>query len=373
MSLLVAVKLPESRIKIVDLAKGGTNGVFKNIQQALSEAENGDIIQIKHGESSREVVMPPVVLAPAISVTIKPFEGHHPILVLNPKFKNDKDLFLFQIQEGTLQFEDMGIRLDPVETGYEAQSIVQLAKGSCIFSRCVLDLKAIKDVQLNAATFLDLDQNKMMKMEPNATLPRVEFRDCFIRGKGDLVSVRGCRPLQVEVKRSLIALAGQLLDVQAANKMMPMDKTMISWRMDGSSVCLRPSRLSLWRSETSKGLAKTGSKMDGCLLASLMPDQPIAFVELNKNREESFDEYLVLEGKQTFYASFLKRDWTAAEYDKLVFPKLDDIKHTLWDATPNLFKPATPEQEQRIAGFGLTLTPEVEERLLPMPAKEDEN
>ena len=196
-----------------------------------------------------------------------------------------------------------------------------------------------------------------------------------MRGKGDLVSVRGCRPLQVEVEDSLIALAGQLLDTEASGKPMPTDKAIMNWKMTRSSFFTTESAFSL-RAKTGKGLAKTDVKLEGCLLASLAPDEPIASLMLNDVREDNVADYLSWEGnKQNFYANFERmRDWKElfpelnTEYDKLAFPKItDEVKQNLWDAAPGLFK-ATDAELGRLKGYGLQLTPEVEQRLLlPTP------
>jgi hypothetical protein len=44
--------------------------------------------------------------------------------------------------------------------------------------------------------------------------PLIELVDCFVRGQGDVVAVGASRPYRLEVKNSLLALTGSLLNVR---------------------------------------------------------------------------------------------------------------------------------------------------------------
>ena len=104
---------PLPKIKIVDAEDGGkTLGVFSNLAQALSGAVDGDVIQIKHAENNPEVDVQPVFVKRGISVTLQPFPGCQPILVLDKDF-SEKDTYLFKVQSGRLAIEQLEIRLNP--------------------------------------------------------------------------------------------------------------------------------------------------------------------------------------------------------------------------------------------------------------------
>ena len=354
---------------VVDATDGGkTPGVFRNVVQALSEAKDGDTIFIRHGES-RLVSVPPATLANPITVTLKPDDGQHPILVLAKNL--ERDTYLFKVPAGKLALEQLEIRLDPGQVPFDVLSIVQLGDtAQCSFKNCVLTLKSSgksggDPVKLNVATFLDAD--KMMKSESVASA-RVEFNECLVRGCGDLVSLRGCRLLHVDVKDSLIVLKGSLLDIQAANKNMSMFMDQgVHWKMVRSSIFTTKSIFAL--KSTGKGLTKTlAEKIEGCLLVALTPDQPVVLLE----KDDDLKAYLDWKGEQNFYAQF-EKDWkdqypeTKSVYEKITFPKLDDeALQSLWDVTPELLRPAEADQE-RLRDFGIP--PEVEQRLLPAPPK----
>jgi hypothetical protein len=48
--------------------------------------------------------------------------------------------------------------------------------------------------------------------------PQIHVERCFVRGEGDLVAVRASRPLLLDVKHSLVALGGSLLNVDGNPK-----------------------------------------------------------------------------------------------------------------------------------------------------------
>jgi hypothetical protein len=364
--------------KIVDAEDNNqTIGVFSNLGVALNGAVDGDVIWVKHGEKSNEVVVPPVALKPGITVTVKPFDEHfQPILVMDPSFE-EKNSYLFKVQKSKLHFKQMQFLLAPVP-GFEMRSAVEMGEAAhCVFENCTFSLRPSGDGKLNVATFFD--QGVMMKMDaPASSPPKVEFHECFIRGKGDLVSLRGCRKLNVEMTNSLVALDGSLLDIRATNKEMAMDQG-VRWNMARSSIFTNKA-LFAFQFESSKGLTRTSAFVKDCLLASLSLNQsvPLVLPELSK---EEFRKYLDWEGERNFYANFDSngdnlRDWKEQvgemklESGKLTFsPKLDEeALRSLWNAPVELFKPASPTQEAMIKGFGLPTDTE-KLLLLPLPPK----
>ena len=375
-------KLPVPKNKIVDPDDDGTTaGVFTNLRAALSAATGKEVIEIKHSDKKgdkkddnqyRQVVVPPVVLQPGVSVTLRPHEGYQPILVLDHAFE-ENDSALFKVQKSTLQLEQMEIVIEP-KKGYKTRSIVQMGEAHVVFKNCFITLRAPdEDVELSVASFLELD--KMMKMEgPAPAASRVEFHECFIRGRGDVVAMRGCRKLNVEMTKSLVVLDGSLLDVQATGKAMPMSEG-VRWTMDKSSVFTTEAIFAL-RALNGRSLTETQADFDGCLLVSLDPAQPIVLFDMDKSADR--EKLLKWNGKKIFYANFVNhRDWKdqypemTSEYGQLMFSlNLSDEKlKTLWEATPDWFKPMGAEQQKLIQGFGLP--PELEKGLM-QPALDPE-
>jgi hypothetical protein len=356
--------------KIVDSDARRQPGEFSTIAAALSDAQDGDVLFIKHA-GSREVVVRPASLRSGISVTIKPYDGFRPILVLDKAIEKKESAFFEVQKKGKLHLENLEFLLDP-EAGYDRRSVVQMGEAvHIVLEKCVFSLKGTNRVELSVATFLDLD--KTMKMETSSPLPaKVEFHECFVRGKGDLVALQGCRKLDVLVTNSLIALDGSLLDVDASSKAMAMSQG-VQWKMDRSSIFTTEPLFAL-HAKTGTMLTETNAKIKDCLLAALALNGDQDVVWLDTSREAKLGAYLKWDGEHNFYANFDKdklREWkdkipeVITDFGKLTFsPKLgEDAKRPpLWEATPDLFKPIEADQE-RLNGFGLP--PESEKRLLP--------
>jgi hypothetical protein len=236
---------------------------------------------------------------------------------------------------------------------------------NCVFNGCVFTMRAANREQLNVVSSIDLE--RMMKSE-NSSPPsgKVEFYDCFVRGKGDLVALNGCRLLNVQMRNSLVALDGSLLDIEPGAKAMSM-KQGVSWTMHRSSIFTTESVFAL-RSKLGKVLTETQAEVEGCLMASLVPDQLV--VTFDRERDVDVATLLKWNGTQNFYANFDKiRDWKEqfpevnSSYGKLSLGKLNESNmKALWDATPEWFRPADAAEEKSVQGFGQSA--EAEKRMM---------
>jgi hypothetical protein len=149
-------------------------------------------------------------------LTIKPYEGFHPILTLGET--SDRDATLFRVRDGRLKLEGLEFYLHPTSDEFTTQAIVDLTgDGQCQLQDCVatLELGEASRGKPFALVFLT-DPSRFMKMEPalQPQTPRVELKRCFVRGQGDLLIVRATRPLNLDVENCLIALAGSFLIVE---------------------------------------------------------------------------------------------------------------------------------------------------------------
>ena len=253
-------KNPPAKIKLIvdpdDV--GGTPGIYPTVKQALGAAKNGDTY-VRHGDNSRDVIVSPAEFEPGINVTLKPDTDYHPRLVLNKKFR-DVETSIFKIRDGIHVFEGLEIVLDPGQNADVMQSVVQIGEAHCIFRGCVFTLRAANREQLTVVNSIDLD--RMMKAEVTRT-GKVEFHECFVRGKGDLVALNGCRLMDVDLRNSLVALDGSLLDIEPGSKAMAM-KQGVRWEMDRSSIYTTESVFAL-RSKLGKVLTETQADVKNCL------------------------------------------------------------------------------------------------------------
>ena len=158
------------------------------------------------------------------------------------------------------------------------------------------------------------------------------------------------------MRNSLVAVDSSLLDIEPGSKAMPM-KQGVRWKMDRSSIFTTESVFAL-RSKLGKVLTETQADIEGCLLASLSPDQLV--VTFDRERDVDTAALLKWRGEQNFYANFDKiRDWKEqfpemnSSYGKLSLSKLSESNmKSLWDATPDWFRPADATEEKSIQGFG---------------------
>jgi serine/threonine protein kinase len=209
---------PAARILVVvdPNARRGP-GEYGDLAQAVRDARPGDVILVRR---SGELVLDPVRLEKAgTDLTIRAAAGHHPVLTLGET--HDSEVGIFRIHDGRLRFEGLEFALRPRPGAArgaqkDAQSVVQVGDaGSCSFTRCVitLDTQGVEEARFAVVTLVDLKD--VMKMGPSGPdrVPGLQFENCFVRGRGDLVAVPASRPLDVEARGCLVALAGSFLNV----------------------------------------------------------------------------------------------------------------------------------------------------------------
>jgi Protein kinase domain len=187
-------------------------GVYRDLRQALAGTQRGDELVLRFN-GVQEIA--PVAFTESVKLTVKADTGYRPVLGLKSKAVQ---AFLFKLSDGTLTFEGVQFRLRPDR----GRAIVALpGGGECSFRDCVLTLEEGRrgdvEVPLSAVTLID-PRNEMM-MPGGTTVervpaPKVAFENCFVRGKGRLVSVQGSRPFGLDLTRVLVVLDGTLLDIE---------------------------------------------------------------------------------------------------------------------------------------------------------------
>ncbi len=198
--------------KIVDpRANSDTaRGIYTSLGAALDEARAGDEIAIRH--TGELAVRQTQLIKPGVNVTIKRADpSYHPVLVLD-RDPDGPQAALFSVQGGQLSLESLEFRLRPKDGRFDSQAVAKLADGAVSFKDCVVTLDA-RGAALPLAAVLLPDYKEAMLQPGAAGSPKVSFENCFIRGDGDLVLARASRPFDVDVRQSLVALTGSLLNV----------------------------------------------------------------------------------------------------------------------------------------------------------------
>lgn len=290
--------------KIIDPDAGeNTPGVYQSIAKALPYTVAGDVLLLKEGKTSRDLeVRSPPLEDPNCSLTLRPYPGQRPVLVL-PEDTRQKDAALFKLVDGKLQFENLEFVLEPEQPEFKAQSIVALAgNGVVSFKNCVITLRQPeRRIPLSAVTFLDPGEVMKMSMMSNRLQAQVHVQGCVVRGEGDLVKVRGSRPFELKIDNSVLALAGSALHVQAEDKDAPSDNP-IQVRMTHVSAFLTEPLLNLHAGGKSpRSLGRTVCEPVQENLFVMLAEKPLVALDNVEANEETFRSFLDWKGEKNAY------------------------------------------------------------------------
>lgn len=375
--------------KLVDPTLDGKApfGVYKSVFQALHAAEPGDVIYIKEGKVKgrpQEIEVDMTLLKkPGLRVTLRPFEGEHPILTLGKV--TERESYFFRLLDGEMTFEQLEIVLEPDEPGLKTQTLALLdGNAACTFRNCVLTLKQnekvnSKGVPLSVITLSDIDEAMMMGMKSTRTSPEVVFENCFIRGEGDAVSIRAGRPLDLRLDNTLVGLTGSLVNVLGGKKETTVD-TFVKVNLQKSSIFTTKPLLACEQGLHPKGLPPLrDSSAKGCLFTALeskplvvldypdlsdatlrscfdWKDGGNAYSGFDKLLENSASDYrLNYQGWKDNFCKDADPVWVRANFNLALPPQ------KLWLASPDDFKPRGEFQTQ-LQSFGATLDSE-----MPLP------
>jgi hypothetical protein len=206
------------RAKIVNPAAprmDADRGIYTSLAHAVLDARPGDTILI---QKTGPLELEPLPLPKADTrLTIKAFPRYRPVLTLAPAA--EADAALFRLLDGELRLEGLEFALRPGRTEYHSQAVVAVAGGGlCTFHDCVITLEEIEGVALAAVQLPDADPIPRANAgrPPAASPPRIRFENCFVRGKGDLLTARGGRRFELELDGTLAALEGSLVVTHGA-------------------------------------------------------------------------------------------------------------------------------------------------------------
>lgn len=214
-----APKLAAQPIVVDPTVKGTGGDTYETLPMAVAAARPGDVILIK----AKELRVEPLSLSKKsmADLTLKPYPGFHPRLVLGDT--TERDVAMFRLHDGRLYLEGLEFHLRPERDEFTMQAVVELVgDGQCSFKECIITLDEAREKPLALAKLAD--STRVMKTEPHAVsmqTPSLHLEDCVVRGKGDLIAVRTARALELRIDNSLIALAGTMLNIEAAARDVP--------------------------------------------------------------------------------------------------------------------------------------------------------
>src|SRR5262249_9747439 len=137
--------------------------------------------------------------------------------------------------------------------------------------RCMLTLqdRAAKEISRSVITLPD--PSTVMRKDVKGMLapPRLRFESCFIRGEGELVTVRASQAFTLEVEDTLAVLDGSLVIINGSNNREPPANPPVQITFNKVTTYLSEPLLTLKGGDTKAGLVPTHvDVVANCVFAS---------------------------------------------------------------------------------------------------------
>jgi hypothetical protein len=284
------------------------DGIYTSLAGALEDARPGDVIQLRF--NGLKAVSPVQLQKSTVNLTIRPAPGFHPVLTIGETA--DKDVALFTVYDGQLTLEGLELLLRPSRAEFLAQSAVRLfGDGGCECKDCVFTLdRSTTGTDLAVTTLADpASVMKMDKTDPRplGQTPRFHFKNCFVRGEGELLWARASRPFELEASNMVVALNGSFLCQEGGMRdgfMAPVGVTS-SIKMDHVTAFLGKHLIELRSGQDIKGLIPIRCvPVADCLFVSAAGKALIHLEGRPNDFEEKMKSQVAWEGTHNAYSNF---------------------------------------------------------------------
>jgi hypothetical protein len=239
-------------------------------------------------------------------VTIKPYPDCHPVLTLDPD-TDEEEPALFRLHDGKLRLEGLEFALHPARANFRAQAVVAaVGDGECTFTDCVLTLEKAYDARLAAVALADLpgvrktDDRPAGQQEQRASFT---FKNCLVRGDGDLVAARTPRPFDLDVDNALVALGGSLLNVDLGDEPAP-DAADGVRQLSHVTAYLGGHLLRLHARDVKALMPVKFNSVSNCLFVSAAPTNSLIHVDGPEVSDDRLKTLLPWEGQHNAYTDF---------------------------------------------------------------------
>lgn len=313
-------KVPEAppmRERIVEIRKttDSEKRLYPDLEHALLDVQPGETIRLRR---NGDVKLDPSQLRGKMlaDVTLRADTGFHPILTLNTEEQGTIPA-LFEIYNGRLQLEGLEVRLKARRDDDWCAVVSFFGEGECVLKDCVITLE-----RSNQKTALAvLPERRMKKSTSSTRTPRLTLENCFIRGYGNLIDVRGGSCLETSIEKSLIVLSGSLLNVESDKQDGTLTPPPISLRLHEATTYLTENLIRLRAAKSIKGLAKTICRPSNCLFLPAGDRASVVRLEGPETEENGLRNRLSWEsGGKNAYGTFT---------DLFEFQSIDSMKMPL--------------------------------------------
>ena len=222
----------------------------------------------------------------------------------------DEDLLseasMFRLLSGALTLDGLQIELDPGNDRFSSQSLATMTgSGTLTLQNCVITLKGQAragdkmPTPLSVVTLRAPDEMSKMMLTPANSTPRIVLQNCTVRGEGDLVTLRASRPLELQVKESLVYLQGSLLQQQQGAAKEPASGDSISIRFDHSAILTEGAMLQIHAGKSAMPRYQHPLRVDSTdSLFARLGDQPIVLLDLPDVMEKMVPKLVDWHGQQ---------------------------------------------------------------------------
>jgi hypothetical protein len=382
--------------KIVDLTvKESGHGIYPSLGQAIGEAKPGDTILIKANEA---IAVTPLRLEDRLELldlTIKPYQGCRPVLKIGPT--SDPDSAMFRYGDGKLTFENLEFEMPAPPAGLKAQSLIFLTgEGQCTFKKCLFTMRE-KETKTDRSLFTLPDPSTVMRKDaksPPQAGPRLRLEGCFMRGEGDVVTVRGSQAFTLEIEDSLATLEGSIVIVDPSTKEPP-TRPPVQISFTRFTAYLSEPLLLLRGGEKMSGLVPTHViQVNQCVFATTREKNALVHLDGMDSDEQMKRLFSWGEGKQNIYSGFMTmleqrprpdnamplsqfsrdkwEEFTPREekrrYDKVTFTGWPVVDRPLSRAFPTQFRIKAPADLPAGSGADVDRLPRPTGEMEPEPA-----
>ena len=200
--------------KVVDPDYVGRRaGYTSDLLEAMANIHANDIITLKPGAANKEFTLKRQDLE--FDLTVRGYPGTFPTVTLADTLLGDA--YLFRLLDGKLHLENLHLVIEPKEANVSLSLVNMVGNGTCSVKNCVITLKPRdranpRAFPLSVVSMVAGEDAKAMMNDtrPALSTAMVKLQSCFVRGEADVLTLRGSRPVTLQVSNSLLFIGGSL-------------------------------------------------------------------------------------------------------------------------------------------------------------------
>lgn len=277
-------------------------GIYPSLSQALESSQPGDNLLIRH--NGLLPIGPLLRLEKkTLDVTIRADSGYHPILVAGESFESSVPIF--KLYDGKIRLEGLEIRLQGQRQISGLTLVSFVGDGRCEIINCLLTLdRGTHDTLLNLAIVEPDARSRTMGKVTGQEGPQLLIEDSFIRGEGDLASIRANRPLELEMTRSLAALNGSLIAVTQGMDSSPTGTSPVRLKFTQDSFYLNANLINWKVEKDSRFLTSIRCNANGCAFLPATNANALIRLEVPESDLAQVTENLTWSSRENVFGNF---------------------------------------------------------------------